>query len=88
VGPGGEPADVLPAGRRGGRPITFGFAADVFGGAGGRSSATGLRDAFLLMTVPLAINGVMVWFTRHTYPADTAAAAEADRRARSTRAVS
>lgn len=64
-------------------PITFGFAADEFRGAGGRSSATGLRDAFLIMTVPLIVNGLLVWLTRRTYPADVAAAAESDNQARS-----
>jgi predicted MFS family arabinose efflux permease len=64
-------------------PITFGFVADEFRGAGGRSTATGLRDAFLIMTIPLMINGVLVWMTRRTYPADVAEAAETDRRARS-----
>ena len=63
-------------------PITFGFAADEFGGAGGRSSAVGLRDAFLIMTVPLMVNGVLVWLTRRTYPADVAAASESDRQSR------
>jgi hypothetical protein len=54
-------------------PVTFGFVADEFHGAGGRSSATGLRDAFLIMTIPLVANGLLVWKARRTYPADAAA---------------
>ena len=55
-------------------PVTFGFIADEFHGAGGRTSATGLRDAFLIMTIPLLANGLLVWLARPTYPADVAAA--------------
>jgi len=55
-------------------PVTFGFIADEFHGAGGRTSATGLRDAFLIMTIPLLANGLLVWLARRTYPADVAAA--------------
>jgi predicted MFS family arabinose efflux permease len=54
-------------------PVTFGFVADEFRRAGGRSSATGLRDAFVIMTIPLLANGLLVWMTRRTYPADVAA---------------
>jgi predicted MFS family arabinose efflux permease len=55
-------------------PVTFGFIADEFHAVGGRTSATGLRDAFLIMTIPLVANGLLVWLARRTYPADAARA--------------
>jgi predicted MFS family arabinose efflux permease len=74
---------VLRLGAEAVAPILFGFAADAFGGPGGRSSAAGLRDAFLIMAAPLLANGVLVWLARNTYPEDVATAALIDRRARS-----
>jgi predicted MFS family arabinose efflux permease len=67
-------------------PVIFGIIADQLGaGAGaatpgaGPGSAVGLRDAFLVMTVPLLANGVLMWLTRRTYPSDVAAAIAIDR---------
>ncbi|MDG4825765.1 hypothetical protein O7635_28290 [Asanoa sp. WMMD1127] len=56
-------------------PIAFGFVADEFGGSGGRGA--GLRDAFLLMLVPLLLNGLLLVRARRTYRADVATAAAA-----------
>lgn len=60
-------------------PVSFGFVADLLGGHGGRAGATGLRDAFLIMLIPLLANAALVVRARHTYLAD-AAKARHDRR--------
>ncbi|GAA5196281.1 hypothetical protein GCM10023322_64830 [Rugosimonospora acidiphila] len=57
-------------------PPAFGFIADALGG--GTNRATGLRDAFLIMLIPLLVNGVLVLVTRHTYPEDVATAARCE----------
>ncbi|MEV4619267.1 MFS transporter [Asanoa sp. NPDC049573] len=54
-------------------PIAFGFTADELGGAGGRGA--GLREAFLIMLVPLLLNGLLLLRARHTYRTDVATAA-------------
>jgi MFS family permease len=58
-------------------PPTFGFIADTLGT--GTNRAAGLRDAFIIMLVPLLANGVLALATRHTYPADVATAARCER---------
>jgi predicted MFS family arabinose efflux permease len=40
--------------------------------------AEGLQRAFLIMLVPLALSGILVWKTRRHYPGDVLAAAEVD----------
>lgn len=60
-------------------PATFGWLADQLGGPAGQSSGLGLRNAFLIMLVPLAANGLIMIAARHTYPVDVATAAESDR---------
>jgi predicted MFS family arabinose efflux permease len=59
-------------------PVVFGVTADHLGGRG--SSGTGLRNAFLIMLVPLVVAGAIVAFGRRTYPTDTVTAAASDRR--------
>ncbi|WP_422773643.1 MFS transporter [Plantactinospora sp. WMMC1484] len=59
-------------------PATFGLVADALGGgAGGRAS--GLRDAFLIMLLPLLANGLILLLARSTYPVDVATASASDR---------
>jgi hypothetical protein len=54
-----------------GAPVLFGFVAGhVFGGGEG-----GLRDAFLLMLVPLFLSGAIAAIALRTYPRDAATAA-------------
>ncbi|MFE9654635.1 MFS transporter [Micromonospora sp. NPDC006431] len=60
-------------------PAIFGWLADELGGAAGRSSGVGLRNAFLIMLVPLAANGLIMIAARRSYPIDVATAAESDR---------
>lgn len=60
-------------------PATFGWLADQLGGPAGQSSGVGLRNAFLIMLVPLAVNGLIMIAARNTYPVDVATAAESDR---------
>lgn len=62
-------------------PAIFGWLADQLSGPGGRSSGTGLRDAFLIMLVPLAANGLILLAARRDYPVDVATAAASDQRA-------
>lgn len=52
-------------------PVTFGWLVADLGGA-----ATGLRDGFLIMLIPLAMAGAIAIVTFWTYPPDAAAAAE------------
>jgi MFS family permease len=76
-------------------PLTFGLVAQQFGGssvgfgsaASGAKSAPGspaevrgLRDAFLVMLVPLATSGLMLILGRRSYPVDVASAAESQQR--------
>ncbi|MCW3816671.1 MFS transporter [Micromonospora sp. DR5-3] len=60
-------------------PATFGWLADQLGGPAGRSSGIGLRNAFLIMLIPLAANGLIMIAARRSYPVDVATAAESDR---------
>ncbi|MDG4801435.1 MFS transporter [Micromonospora sp. WMMD980] len=60
-------------------PATFGWVADQLGGPAGRSSGTGLRNAFLVMLVPLLANGMLLLAARRTYPTDVATATASDR---------
>jgi predicted MFS family arabinose efflux permease len=57
-------------------PATFGLVAD---GLGHGRTGTGLRDAFLVMLLPLLGNGILVWLARHSYPGDVATASACDR---------
>jgi MFS family permease len=59
-------------------PVLFGFAADQLGGQ--TESGTGLRNAFLVMLGPLAVNGALVASCRRMYPTDTVTATANDRR--------
>jgi MFS family permease len=61
---------VLQAAAQAGAPVLFGvLASDVFGGG------HGLRDAFLLSLVPLALSAILLLVVgRRTYPADAATA--------------
>jgi predicted MFS family arabinose efflux permease len=61
-------------------PAAFGLVADLLGGAQGRSGGLGLRNAFLMMLVPLLVNGLLMLRARHCYPVDVATAAAVDRR--------
>jgi predicted MFS family arabinose efflux permease len=58
-------------------PVVFGFSADQLGGSAHR--AAGLRDAFLIMLVPLLASAAITLRSRRTYPADAATAAASDR---------
>jgi predicted MFS family arabinose efflux permease len=57
-------------------PTAFGLVAD---GLGHGRTGVGLRDAFLVMLLPLLANAVLVWRTRHTYLTDVATAYACDR---------
>jgi predicted MFS family arabinose efflux permease len=57
-------------------PTTFGLVAD---GLGHGRTGVGLRDAFLVMLLPLLGNGVLVWVARRSYPRDVATASACDR---------
>ncbi|MFJ8577879.1 MFS transporter [Micromonospora sp. NPDC093277] len=65
-----------------GAPATFGWLADRLGGATGQADAIGLRDTFLIMLVPLAANGLILFAARRVYPVDVATAAASHRSAR------
>ncbi|MGC1210904.1 MAG: MFS transporter [Micromonospora sp.] len=62
-------------------PATFGWVADQLGGPAGRASGTGLRNAFLVMLVPLLANGLLLLAALRTYPTDVATATASDRAA-------
>ncbi|WP_344129638.1 MFS transporter [Luedemannella flava] len=55
-------------------PLCFGMLADLLAGPGGRANATGLRETFLIMLVPLAANGLLVLRGRSSYCGDVQAA--------------
>ena len=57
-------------------PTAFGLVAD---GLGHGRTGVGLRDAFLVMLLPLLGNGVLVWMARRSYPGDVATASACDR---------
>jgi hypothetical protein len=60
-------------------PVSFGYVADLLGGDGGRTGATGLRYAFLIMLVPLLANAVLIVRGRRTYLTDAATAAASEK---------
>lgn len=60
-------------------PTAFGLVAD---GIGHGRTGMGLRDAFLVMLLPLLGNGILVWLAKPGYPADVATASACDRLAR------
>jgi hypothetical protein len=69
-----------------GAPLLFGVTADALGGhshpgasAGADSiGGAGLEYAFLIMLVPLAASGLIVWMGRKTYGRDVATAAASE----------
>lgn len=76
-------------------PLVFGLVSEQFGsgkggfgavGGGAKSPAGtpaqvhGLELAFLIMLIPLAASGLMLVFSRRSYPVDVASAAESQRR--------
>lgn len=76
-------------------PLVFGLISEQFGGGsvgfgsaargaksgpGSPSQVNGLRDAFLVMLVPLALSGLLLVFGRRSYPVDVASAAESQQR--------
>jgi sugar phosphate permease len=63
-----------------GAPLLFGIVADALGGSGTQHAAGGLTYAFLIMLVPLALNGLILTRALRTYPRDVATAVESDRR--------
>jgi MFS family permease len=78
-----------------GAPLLFGLLADVLGGAavsaqGEVTAATtqGLQDAFLIMLVPLALNGILMLVARGGYATDVATAVASERAARARRSPS
>lgn len=68
-------------------PLLFGLIADALGATSGSASqqhvtpgtTDALRDTFLIMLVPLAVNGVMLLVARRHYPADVATAIASER---------
>jgi MFS family permease len=72
-----------------GAPLLFGRLADALGGAnafgsqstGSAAAAHGLGYAFLIMLVPLALNGAMLFGARRSYPADVATAVASEQAA-------
>jgi predicted MFS family arabinose efflux permease len=61
-------------------PVAFGLTADRLGGSAG--TGAGLRNAFLIMLVPLLANAAIMLLSRRTYPADVATATASDRAVR------
>jgi MFS family permease len=68
-------------------PLLFGVIADALGGAHtsagqthiSAASTRGLQYAFLIMLVPLALNGLLLLIARRSYPADVATAIASER---------
>jgi MFS family permease len=69
-------------------PLLFGLLADVLGGSASAFGSTqhisqattrGLQYAFLIMLLPLLLNGVALLAARLSYPADVATAIESER---------
>lgn len=73
-----------------GAPLAFGVLADTLGHAAviasphhvSQAATQGLRYTFLIMLVPLAVTGVIVWIARRTYPTDVATAIASERAGR------
>jgi MFS family permease len=72
-------------------PVLFGLLADELGGPGSAAGSTGhvsaatargLRDAFLIMLVPLGLNGLALLKAKSSYPTDVATAADSERSVR------
>ncbi|HET8930021.1 MAG TPA: MFS transporter [Acidimicrobiales bacterium] len=61
---------VLRTGGEAVAPVTFGAFAGWFAGP----SERGLQVTFLIMLIPLAMSGVVLWRARHSYPGDAAGA--------------
>ncbi len=66
-------------------PLLFGFLSDQLGGAGPATHAGGeavnsggVSDAFLIMLIPLAAGGLILWRARRSYPRDAATAAASE----------
>jgi predicted MFS family arabinose efflux permease len=70
-----------------GAPLLFGVLADAFGGNTAVASqhhvsaatTAGLKYTFLIMLVPLALNGLLLLGARRSYPADVATAIASER---------
>lgn len=72
-------------------PLLFGYVSTLFGGAGGlghshaksaQTGAAGLDYTFLVMLVPVIVAGLIMLWSRRTYPRDVATAAASERRTR------
>jgi MFS family permease len=61
-------------------PAAFGWVADLFGDTSGRYGDIGLRNAFLVMLIPLLANGLIMLAARRTYEVDVATAIASDRK--------
>jgi len=68
-----------------GAPLLFGVLADTLGGSGTQNHASGVMWAFLIMLVPLALNGLILLRALRSYARDVATAAESERRIRAAR---
>ncbi|MFC0506448.1 MFS transporter [Micromonospora costi] len=55
-------------------PASFGWLADALATPAGRAEGTGLRNAFLIMLLPLLANGLILIAARRTYAVDVATA--------------
>ena len=69
-----------------GAPLLFGALADLFGGHAVASQShvsaattAGLEYTFLIMLIPLALNGLLLLGARRSYPADVATAVASER---------
>jgi hypothetical protein len=54
--------------------VSFGAVADWLSRRAGGDMAVGLRDTFLIMLLPLLVNGLLVFAARRSYPTDARAA--------------
>jgi predicted MFS family arabinose efflux permease len=59
-------------------PAVFGWLADAFGDSSTSRSSVGLRNAFLIMLIPLLANGLIMIAARRTYAVDVATAVASD----------
>lgn len=65
-----------------GGPLLFGVLAGALGGNGAAHHANGVKYAFLIALVPLALNGLILARALKTYPRDVATAAESNESSR------